>query len=623
MSTWRFLTLIAVLILFGLSIRWSLIDNSPPAWDQGLYLFQSATLHNTLTHEGFGHFFTAIFNFDRGRAPLLPIIVQPAFYLFGPSLDAAVISLNFFWFILAWAIAGIARDIVGQNKNGDKAGFFAFVLFALYPLTTMLSHNFLVEFPLIAFISASIYSLWLTHKTENKKWSIVCGIFVGLGLLTKVTFPAFVLPAFIFIVYRNIRKTSFWKTIALFLPAAIIFSIIAGPYYLYNFRQIIGATITLSSHSLSQLYGFGGATDIHVVLEYINSVLYTPIMLISLFCVLIMIFLKVSGFLKKGVLEKNNYFSASLITILLLWFAIPFLVAAFGEIKDPRYIYPSLIPIFVFAGVAISRFFQSKPAFILVSFFCIFPFFGYLYSNNLFSTKIVSHLRSTYPKDASLVFNNNSIPDSKDWKTNELVCRIAQNLGAQEENKNIFFLGGNRYYHLSLMNFESLLNDFHFTYLALPYYASPSMSLDEAMRYITNISPDGILYKSGKSWPEFSSRLDPEIISQLETDQKYKSVDLGIEQPDGSRFTLFIDLSKKITPISSEDEIIGNWKAGDGIAKIAPNGEDTLVLTDERGGQGYAKIQNGIIVSSDWRVTGKLTEDHQYIRWSNGFFWKK
>lgn len=214
-------------------------------------------------------------------------------------------------------------------------------------------------------------------------------------------------------------------------------------------------------------------------------------------------------------------------------------------------------------------------------------------------------------------------PDPRNWKAGELVHGIGQNLGAQKENKNVFFLGGNRYYHLRLLDFEGLIGKFHLTYIVLPYYSDPSMSVKEAVQFIKDKSPAGILYKSGENWPEFSSRLDSQIVSHFKTAENYKAIDLAVEQPDGSHFTLLVPVPPRYFPVSSVNDISGDWKAGDGIAHIEQDSKKNLILASESGNRENFKIQDGIILIPSWNVSGNLTEDKKYIIWSNGFRWEK
>ena len=100
-------------------------------------------------------------------------------------------------------------------------------------------------------------------------------------------------------------------------------------------------------------------------------------------------------------------------------------------------------------------------------------------------------------------------------------------------------------------------------------------------------------------------------------------MDLDVVQPDGSRFTLFIDLGNSYVSIKSASDLIGNWKAGEGRATIAGGDAENLVITTETGTQGLANIHNGIIYVSSWNISGKLTGDLQSIQWSNGFIWQR
>jgi len=209
---WVIATYIAAVVFFALSLRWTFIDNSPPAWDQALYLVQATTLHESLRNGGLVDFFMSLMNVDRGRVPLLVVAVQPAFYFLGPELDVAVVCLNLAWFILAWAIPGIVRQVTDSDAAG-MGGFLAFILFGLYPLTILATHNYLVEFLLIAMICGATYALLRLHRSKDRVWSFALGLFTGLGMLTKVTFPAFLFLGVVVILVSNARQYSVKETV--------------------------------------------------------------------------------------------------------------------------------------------------------------------------------------------------------------------------------------------------------------------------------------------------------------------------------------------------------------------------------------------------------------------------
>lgn len=550
----------------------------------------------------------------------MTVIVQPAFYFFGPSLDAAVISLNFAWFILAWSLSGITRELVAST-SGDKAGFFAFVLFALYPLTTMLTHSYLVEFLLIAFVCAAMYSLLLLHKTKEVKWSVLAGICIGLGLLTKVTFPAFLLPAFGILIFRNIRNTSIRIAVDLFYPAILLPIVIAGPYYLYNFKQMFQLTAMLSSHSLSKLYGFGGAFDARAIFEFLIGAFANPVFLVSVFCFVATLFYRRNQSAYKSIDRPGNYENKTILIVMAIWFIIPFLLTMFGEIKETRYAYPGMVPIFVFTGMAVARNSMRKSGLFFMVLIYMLALPGYLYSNNMISAKSIEAFASAMKMDGGLVAG---VPaDERNWRVDNLVQEISDVLGARQENKNVIFLGGNRYYHLRLLDYFGLIGGAHVQYIVLPYYLNPSMTLDEALKFIAEADSSGVMYKSGENWPPFSSRLDSAIVSRLKGDPKYIIKELNTEQPDGSRFTLFVKRPPSYVSVQSISDLIGGWKVADGLASIDASDGGSLTITTETGLKGFAMIQAGAINVPDWKISGRVTSDLKSIHWSNGSIWIK
>lgn len=616
-SKWSWATLFIATAFFGLSVRWSYIDNSPPAWDQGLYLYQAYTLYLSALQNGIIEFVTSIFNIDRGRVPFMLMLVQPAFYFFGPSLDAGVISLNLTWFILAWSIPGIVRELSAPDCD-NKAGLFAFFLFGLYPLSIMLSHNFLVEFLLTGFVCASIYSLLLVHRTGRVRWALITGIFIGLGLLTKVTFSVFVIPALIIIFYNDYQHKSARSLFCQYGSIIFILILIAGPYYLLNFHQIISLIKWLSSNDLSRLYGFGDAFDIQVILTYWSTLFANPAILIVFIVMLILILLLSISHNKIG---ATNIFDldGKALSILGAWFVIPFVIATLGAIKDSRYVYPGLIPIFIMFGLVAARISKSRSGFALVITIFGIALPGYLHSNGYIKIQNFNVFFSKLGLDTNLATDNP--PDRRDWQTDKLVQQMGQILKANEIEKKVVFLGGSRYYHLKLLDYEGLKSKLHLNYVVLPYYSSPDMSVDESLEFIKQVTPSGIVFKSGENWPLFSTKLDLKIIERLKRQSEYTLLDLNIEQPDGSKFYIFVKKDQSYHSIASVSTVEGKWKVGDALATILVDSMGVLTVVTESGVKGSALIIEGDIYVPKWNISGRLTEDMKTIHWSNGSVW--
>jgi len=68
-------------------------------------------------------------------------------------------------------------------------------------------------------------------------------------------------------------------------------------------------------------------------------------------------------------------------------------------------------------------------------------------------------------------------------------------------------------------------------------------------------------------------------------------------------------------------DLVGDWKAGDGVGKIAGSEPSNLTVITEKGYSGVGVINKDKIEVAIFNVTGRLTADKKKIVWSNGFEW--
>jgi hypothetical protein len=533
--------IILTCLLFGLSLRWGHLDQSPPRWDESGYLVQATVLHQTLVDEGLFASLQKVFNYDRGRVMLTTIIVQPFFSAFGASLKSAMITINLFWFLLSWAIYGMARITAGPTI-GQRAGFFALALFSLYPLTTELSNYYLVEFPLVSFVCATNYSFLKFQYTSNRKWLWSAGFFIALGMLTKVAFPCFILSGFILFLFEFKKSKKLFRTLKLFSPVYLVPLMIAGPYYVYNFRPIVETTLFLSSSKLAKMYNFGPIFDWRTVFTHWKGLFLNPTMVTAVICSVTVI----TGLILKEKRLRTHVEGAFPLWLFFIWFMVPFMLDTFGAIKDSRYVYPALVPLFVLSGIGISWLINVPIGVAAAVIISALPVSLYLSANGLIPQSVMMKLDYRLQGSAPS-------PDPRDWKIENLVTAIGGALDERRLKKEIFFLGGNRYYHLNLLRFYGLKNHEVINYATLPYYSYPDMTLSQALDFIASTPHSAVLHKTGTHYPEFSSRLDKEILAVLEHNTDYEHHDLGIVQPDDSRFILLINRASLRDPLNDAE----------------------------------------------------------------------
>ncbi|UCH89295.1 MAG: glycosyltransferase family 39 protein [Thermoplasmata archaeon] len=211
---------------------WLTKDKMIQGWDAAQYLTYSYQYHLLFT-DPTRNFFIDFFLINRQRPPLRLIITSPFYGIFGLSVDVAVMTNVIFMIILLFSVYGIGKYLFSR-----EVGLFAAILVSLFPIIHGLSRSFLVDFPSAAMIALSIYLLLKTEYFTNRKYSILFGLSMGLGLLTRDAYPVFMLGPLLYIMYKSSLLKILWllKTIIKNWYSTIIVAISGAAFgYYLNF----------------------------------------------------------------------------------------------------------------------------------------------------------------------------------------------------------------------------------------------------------------------------------------------------------------------------------------------------------------------------------------------------
>lgn len=212
--------IISVFIL--INIWWLRVDNKMPIPDTAWHFGISIAVWNlffNFSMEGL-RFFAAC----AWHPPFVGIIVRPFYFLLGHNLDSAVIIMNLIFLpILVFSVYGIIKFCTGRAIDG----VLGCVVLLSYPEIIILSRYYLLDLPLAAMVSLSIYSLMRSELFNFKKYSILFGVAAGFSILTKEIFILFILGPLLYAFSRINNK----KQIKNFIFSMLLFIFIAGLWY--------------------------------------------------------------------------------------------------------------------------------------------------------------------------------------------------------------------------------------------------------------------------------------------------------------------------------------------------------------------------------------------------------
>jgi len=269
--------------------------------------------------------------------PLMQLLSIPWYWALGYRQDVAIYSGLLAALVLVLSVYGI-----GKALHSMETGLLAATLTILLPGVVGFSRVYLQEFTLMATVALSLALMLRSQGFSHKGYTLAFGLSVGVGLLAKWSYTAFVIGPFMLYAWRSYRRMSGQRGVSLW-ACWLLLSVGAGLYlasgwYLPNMQatiELIGSARSTWSDGTPLLSGKNAL--------YYPSAVFT-VQLLPFFTVAAVVFLFYLLRLKENAL-----------TFLLLWIVLPYLILSFLVVApmNPRFIlaYLPAFAILIAAGV--------------------------------------------------------------------------------------------------------------------------------------------------------------------------------------------------------------------------------------------------------------------------------
>jgi 4-amino-4-deoxy-L-arabinose transferase-like glycosyltransferase len=313
---------------------WLRLDTVPPLWDEAHYLRTSHELYRALIERGPGPFFAAFSTAIGTKAPLIAVLPFPFYVLFGEShLSACYVNVA----LLAIASALLFR--LGEILVGRLGALSSVVILNSFPLVAAMSRTYLVEYGLMTMVIAWMYYLVRWQRGEVFRSSVALGLLLGLGLLMKVSFPLYVVGPTAVVMGPLLRKARGSAGSASASAAGIVAlgAAIASPWYLENWRSVLGFVVSGGFGDIARDYGMGPPFSFTTLLTYWKQLVGSGV---SVYYGLLLAGFGLAALIPR--LCRRREPSWDRVGLLLAWWLVPFLVLSFALNKDIRYTTPYL-----------------------------------------------------------------------------------------------------------------------------------------------------------------------------------------------------------------------------------------------------------------------------------------
>jgi hypothetical protein len=575
-SRW-YLTLALSAFFCAATFLWLALNHAPSQWDDSWYLTNGLTMFDALGEGGLPGYAAKSLTILRIKPPLIPLLPPPAYLLFGRKARAAF-AVN----LAAMLALFLSLDAIARRIRNARVGWIAVYMAGTMPLLYGLSHWYLIECSLTAFVCLTLYLVIRAIETPTGGAFFWLGVVCGLGVLLRTTFPVYVALPILYLLVRvaSESRLTIAKLGALAAPAILL----PLPWYALNFRSAIGRAILSGFSTEAAFYGTGPVFSPAALRRYMQIVLNAgPSPYYGLLAGVLVLLLGLRGKLRVwwGGWPKDA-------RALLVLSALPFLVFLFGRSKDVKYVAPFL-PVLALATASLLD--QAVGALkwkgVFTCLLLAFPMLAFLQAS-------FGVLGDTQFTGAGLVFAATQLPyanvyDPQGWPHRQILERIVRASAFQAGEQKIVMIGSDRA-GFNANNFElAAVRDRLPLRIVTSAYET---DLPSALSHLRSAS--FFVYKDGgEPESDFYNRLQPALLQAVRNGGSFHEIPGGFPLPDGGVARIFRNAS-----------LSGNLKSAafipSGVEKVDPCGFDfggQIQLT----GLAFEQTAESLAVHLRWR----------------------
>ena len=209
---------------------WLLMNQRPPMDDEAVHLLSALEYFRILAHPS-ADMIGRLLTVDKLYPPFFPLLAACGARLFGVFGTLPFCMANIFFL----AVTFFSLYGIGLKMGDRRLGVLASCLLTLYPMFFHLSRMFMLEVALVGTVTLTMMLLLYSQGFSRTLWSILAGISLGFGMLTKQPYVVFIAGPSLFGLagsWKNLDREQKHQRVANVCLFVAIGIAIASPWYL-------------------------------------------------------------------------------------------------------------------------------------------------------------------------------------------------------------------------------------------------------------------------------------------------------------------------------------------------------------------------------------------------------